>query len=206
MPLGEALLVIAAGLILLTAAAIWRSFRRQHTEQLRRRYGEEYARVLAAAASRSRGEPAASMRNSHPSAVRIRPVVPTEAASIQREWAEITNHFSHHPEEALRRADQLIGRIMTMRGFSTGDSRQRYEDLTVDHGVAAQLYRAAHDVVLRLERGAASQDDMRRAMQHYERVVDELLRADVRAAPSVPAPKGDRSQRGFSPRQAAARS
>jgi hypothetical protein len=55
------------------------------------------------------------------------------------------------------------------------DFDQRVADISVDHPVVVENYRAAHDIALRHTRGQASTEDLRKAMVHYRTLFDELL-------------------------------
>jgi len=59
------------------------------------------------------------------------------------------------------------------------DFDQRTADISVDHPVVVENYRAAHDIALRHSRGQASTEDLRRAMVHYRSLFDELLQESL---------------------------
>ncbi len=65
--------------------------------------------------------------------------------------------------------------VMQARGYPISDFDQRTADISVDHPVVVENYRAAHEIVLRHSRGQASTEDMRKAMVHYRALFDELL-------------------------------
>jgi hypothetical protein len=64
---------------------------------------------------------------------------------------------------------------MRTRGYPVGDFEQRAADISVDHPLVVENYRAAHDIALRHSRGQASTEDLRKAMVHYRSLFDELL-------------------------------
>jgi hypothetical protein len=68
---------------------------------------------------------------------------------------------------------------MKARGYPVADFDQRTADISVDHPVVVENYRAAHDIALRHSRGQASTEDLRRAMVHYRSLFDELLQDSV---------------------------
>jgi hypothetical protein len=55
------------------------------------------------------------------------------------------------------------------------DFDQRAADISVDHPVVVENYRAAHDIALRHNRGQATTEDLRKAMVHYRSLFEELL-------------------------------
>ena len=56
-----------------------------------------------------------------------------------------------------------------------GDFEQRAADISVDHPVVVDEYRAAHSIALRHDRGQASTEDLRKAMVHYRTLFQDLL-------------------------------
>jgi hypothetical protein len=64
---------------------------------------------------------------------------------------------------------------MKARGYPVVDFDQRAADISVDHPVVVENYRAAHEIALRHSRGQASTEDLRKAMVHYRSLFEELL-------------------------------
>jgi hypothetical protein len=74
-------------------------------------------------------------------------------------------------------ADQLLGDVMSTRGYPVGDFEQRAADISVDHPLVLENYRAAHKSALLLQtQGKASTEDLRQAMIHYRTLFEELVR------------------------------
>jgi hypothetical protein len=55
------------------------------------------------------------------------------------------------------------------------DFEQRAADISVDHPLVVENYRAAHAIALRHDSGQASTEDLRKAMVHYRTLFEELL-------------------------------
>ncbi len=72
-------------------------------------------------------------------------------------------------------ADSLVTDVMQARGYPIGEFEQRAADLSVDHPVVVENYRAAHDIAMRHSTGRASTEDLRQAMVHYRVLFQELL-------------------------------
>jgi hypothetical protein len=87
----------------------------------------------------------------------------------------VQSQFVDDPKGSVSRADQLVSELMAARGYPMADFEQRVEDISVDHPVVVQNYRAAHDIALRHSRGQASTEDLRKAMVHYRSLFEELL-------------------------------
>ena len=54
------------------------------------------------------------------------------------------------------------------------DFEQRSLDISVDHPLVVEHYRAGHEIALRHAQGRASTEDMRQAMLHYRTLFNEL--------------------------------
>jgi hypothetical protein len=72
---------------------------------------------------------------------------------------------------------------MSKRGYPMSDFEQRAADISVDHPLVLDNYRAAHQSALRQTRGQASTEDLRQAMIHYRTLFDELLAESEQARP-----------------------
>jgi hypothetical protein len=79
------------------------------------------------------------------------------------------------PAGAVAEADQLVGDVMSTRGYPIGEFEQRAADISVDHPMVLANYRAAHEIAVSLSRGEASTEDLRRAMIHYRSLFEELV-------------------------------
>ena len=76
----------------------------------------------------------------------------------------------------MTEADQLLGDVMSTRGYPMGDFEQRAADISVDHPLVLDNYRAAHQGAMRQTRGEASTEDLRKAMLHFRTLFEELIR------------------------------
>ena len=64
---------------------------------------------------------------------------------------------------------------MQARGYPIGEFEQRAADISVDHPLVVDNYRAAREIALRHSRGQASTEDLRKAMVHYRSLFEDLL-------------------------------
>jgi hypothetical protein len=64
---------------------------------------------------------------------------------------------------------------MSTRGYSVSDFEQRSADISVDHPLVVENYRAAHEIAVRHAIGSAGTEDLRQAMIHYRTLFDELV-------------------------------
>jgi hypothetical protein len=83
--------------------------------------------------------------------------------------------FVDSPGGAVTDADQLLGDVMSTRGYPMSNFEQRAADISVDHPLVLDNYRAAHQTALRQTRGQASTEDLRQAMIHYRTLFEELV-------------------------------
>jgi hypothetical protein len=130
-------------------------------------------------------------------ALDIRPLTPGDRSRYAEEWRRLQARFVDEPAPAIDGADRLIGDVMQHRGYPVGDFERRAQDLSVNHPVVVQHYRAANALAARRREGHASTEDLRQAMVHYRALFEELL-ADSPAKPPTtkPARTGGRVQTG----------
>ncbi|GAA3788373.1 hypothetical protein GCM10022600_06000 [Qipengyuania pelagi] len=166
-------LLVVIAVVIALFAVVWFVMRRRKTAHLRDKFGEEYDRTVDSTGGRSSAERNLEERERRVAEFDIRPLTPAERDRFGDEWREVKMLFVDSPPEAVLRADRLLGTMMEARGFPVGDFDRRYEDLTVDHGAVAKHYRDAHDIAEK--RGDATTEEMRRAINHYEKLFEELV-------------------------------
>ncbi len=163
-------LVLAAGLV----AFLW--YRKRRTARLRTQFGgAEYARAIAKGGSRSQAEAALQGRTERVEGLRIRPLAAPDRARFLSSWREIQSRFVDGPGGAVMAADQLLGDVMSTRGYPLDGFDQRAADISVDHPVVLENYRTAHDIAIRQTRGQAGTEDLRQAMIHFRTLFEELV-------------------------------
>jgi hypothetical protein len=64
---------------------------------------------------------------------------------------------------------------MRARGYPVGDFEQRAADISVDHPIVVENYRAARAIALANERGEAGTEELRQAIVHYRVLFEDLL-------------------------------
>ena len=162
-----ALFVVVATIIILN---------RRRTERLRKQFGPEYDRTVAElGGKRGKAEDRLAERSERVQKLAIRPLSSTERARYVDEWGRVQAHFVDAPAGAVTEADQLLGDVMAACGYPVGEFEQRAADISVDHPVVAQNYRAAHEIALRQASGRATTEDLRRAMIHYRALFEDLV-------------------------------
>jgi len=173
-------------IVLMAAAsiAIVLSFRKRRTEKLRTQFGgAEYTRAVTEGGSRRQAEAVLDKRSERVERLHIRPLAPGDRARFVESWGRVQARFVDGPGSAVTDADQLLGDVMSTRGYPVSDFEQRVADISTDHPLVLDNYRAAHHTAVRQTRGLASTEDLRQAMIHYRTLFEELIREPAVASP-----------------------
>lgn len=165
------LIVIAA----VVAALMYLIVRKRRSQTLRAQFGPEYDRVVQHEGNVQKGERLLGFRQKHRKTLDIRPLSAETQARFSSRWSEVQAKFVDDPSAAVARADDLITEVMQARGYPTTDFTQRAADISVDHPVVVENYRAAHEIAERRSLGKATTEDLRQAMVHYRALFSELL-------------------------------
>jgi hypothetical protein len=72
-------------------------------------------------------------------------------------------------------ADELVKTIMRQRGFPVDDFEQRVAEIAADHPDVVDNYRAAWAIAERNRQGLCATEELRKALLHYEALIEELL-------------------------------
>jgi len=175
------MLVVVIGAIAFAAAFGFFVARKRRSQRLRERFGPEYDRVVSKEGEVSRAEGVLAMRAKRREKFELRPLTAPMRSDFSDRWSAVQAQFVDDPKGAVSGADQLVSELMKTRGYPVVDFDQRAADISVDHPVVVENYRAAHAIALRQSRGQASTEDLRKAMVHYRSLFGELL------ADSIPA-------------------
>ena len=161
--------------IAIVAVAAFVYLRRRRSEGLRSKFGPEYYRALKENRNRSHAEAALEERAKRVERLQIRPLGREDAARFTEAWHKVQARFVDDPAGAVTDADQLLGEVMSTRGYPVSDFNQLAADISVDHPRVVENYRAAHEIALRHARGEASTEDLRQAMLHYRTLFLDLV-------------------------------
>jgi len=170
-----AIATIVVGVII-AAIAVRLSLRKRRTERLRTQFGgSEYDRAVKEDGSRRLAEAGLDERTARVESLNIRPLAEGDRARFLESWRRVEARFVDGPGGAVTEADQLLGDVMSTRGYPVSDFEQRSADISVDHPLVLENYRTAHDIALRQRKGQASTEDLRQAMIHYRTLFEELV-------------------------------
>jgi hypothetical protein len=172
----QIIIVIAVVAVVFAGIAIWGFTRKRRTGRLRTQFGSaEYTRALKEGGSRRKAEAALDGRAERVEALQIRPLAPGDRARFVESWGRVQAQFVDGPGGAVTEADRLLGDVMFKRGYPVSNFEQRAADISVDHPLVLENYRAAHQTALRQMQGQASTEDLRQAMIHYRTLFEELV-------------------------------
>jgi hypothetical protein len=173
---------IVVVLLIIGLALLWR---RQQTAQLQSRFGPEYVRAVEDAGGQREAEAALQTRAARVRKYDLRQLTAEDQRRFVESWQYVQAKFVDDPSAAAQSADDLLGEVMSARGYPAAALDQRLEDLSVDHGEAVQNYRVARDILQKHGRGDAGTEDLRQAMIHYRTLFEDLL-GEPAAANSAP--------------------
>jgi hypothetical protein len=168
------LICVLIGIAILGIAAFF-FLRKRRTEGLRTQFGPEYDRALQESGDRRHAEARLEERKERVEHFKIQPLTPGDSARFTESWRRIQARFVDDPNGAVTEADQLLGDVMSTRGYPVSDFEQRTADISVDHPRVVENYRAAHEIALRHAQGKASTEDLRQAMIHYRTLFVDLV-------------------------------
>jgi hypothetical protein len=172
------LIIIIGSVIVVAIVAIAAisSLRKRRSAKLRARFGgAEYDRALEKDGSRKHAEAGLEKRTDRVESLHIRPLGPGDRARFAESWRRVQARFVDSPGGAVTEADQLLGDVMSTRGYPVSDFEQRAADISVDYPLVLENYRSAHGIAVRQTHGQASTEELRQAMIHYRTLFEELV-------------------------------
>jgi hypothetical protein len=170
------IIVIAVAAVVVVVLGIALSVRKSRTERLRTRFGSaEYNRAVTEGGDQRKAEAALNERTVRVERLHIRPLGAGDRTRFIESWARVQARFVDGPGSAVTDADQLLTDVMSTRGYPISDFEQRAADISVDHPLVLENYRAAHQSALRQSKGEADTEDLRQAMIHFRTLFEELV-------------------------------
>jgi hypothetical protein len=168
-------IVIAVAAVVALAVVVWTAIRTNRTKQLHEQFGSEYDRVAADAPTKRDAESELRERRRRREQFDIRPLSEEERERFRSRWLAIQAEFVDDPSSSVAKADSLIQNVMRARGYPVDDFDTRAADLSVDHPDVVENYRAGHGIAVAHERGNAGTEELRKAVQHYRALFEELV-------------------------------
>jgi hypothetical protein len=168
------LMVVIVAALAVFGAVVW-YMNRQRSLHLRDKFGPEYERTRAEAKDVRQAEATLAAREKRVEQFHIRPLTADETTRFAEVWRHVQTLFVDDPKGAVGEADHLVNEVMTARGYPVADFHQRAADISVDHPVVVEHYRAAKAIADRNKTGSASTEDLRNAVIHYRALFEDLL-------------------------------
>src|ERR1700757_3719247 len=165
--------------VIAVVAVVLFYLRTQRSRRLRERFGPEYERAISEAGS-ALGEAKLEKLEKR---VKKYDIHPLESAARDRyieQWRLVQARFVDDPNATVDEADRLLGEVMAARGYPVSDFEQQAADLSVNHALVIEHYRAGHAIALRHARGQASTEDLRQALVNYRALFRELVDESAR--------------------------
>jgi hypothetical protein len=166
-----AIVVVVLVLLVLLALVLRMQTRRRHLQD---RFGPEYDRTVQERENRLDAEKELAGREKRYSELEIRPLAPDVRDTYANDWRRVQEQFVDAPNAAVSEADQLVTALMKDRGYPTEGYEQQLADLSVVHARTLEHYRLAHEINVRPEHDAST-EDLRNAMVHYRALFEDLL-------------------------------
>jgi len=167
-------IILALVVIVVVGGIVWMMMQRR-SEELRKRFGPEYDRVITERGDARQAESELAARQKRVERLDLHSLDPAERERFIDAWQSTQSHFVDAPTEAIKDADRLVSEVMRARGYPVGDFEQRAADISVDHPVVVENYRAARAIALANERGEAGTEELRQAIVHYRALFEDLL-------------------------------
>jgi hypothetical protein len=182
----EMISIAALAVVLIVAIAAFLVYRKRRTNRLRAQFGgAEYARTVKQDGSRRHAEAGLEDRSQRVEGLHVRPLGAADRTRFLESWLGVQSRFLDGPAGAVAEADQLLGDVMSARGYPVSNFEQRAADISVDHPGVLENYRTAHEIALRQTLGKANTEDLRQAMVHYRSLFDELVNQSERPLAGV---------------------
>ena len=168
------LIAIVAVAVILVAFVAWLAWSANQSKRLKQRFGPEYDAVVGRV-GKAKAEAELKRREKRVKSFEIVPLASADAARFSQAWTRIQGSFVDDPKGVLIEADRLVRELLAKRGYPVADFELRAADISVDHPIVVNNYRAAQRIVSLDQRGEASTEDLRKAVVHFRALFDELL-------------------------------
>jgi len=166
--------------IVAIALALWMYLLMYKTRKLRDRFGPEYDRTLQREHGQTRrAETLLDERQKRVGKLNLRPLSPEERERFIAEWRTVQARFVDDPAGAVVQADAVVNRALQAHNYPAADFEQRAADISVEYPDVVEKYRIAHQIATSDPSHTISTEDLRRAMQDYRSLFEELVEAAV---------------------------
>src|SRR5262245_32105741 len=181
MSLTDTQILVLIAIAVLIAAGIAVVVYQRQSRRLHERFGPEYDRTVQELGSKTKAEAELRAREKRVNKLHIVRLSSADVTHFSQQWRDVQGRFVDNPQRAVVLADRLVKELMNKRGYPMGDFERRAADISVDHPIVVDNYRAAQSIVTRNDKDT---EMLRRALVHYRALFDDLLEVntDKRAA------------------------
>ena len=154
------------------------------SKRMRRAYGREYDRLYSAYGDDTAVEQEIGRRERARRELEITEIAPQARDRLEAGWVNAQAAFVDDPGGSARRAEQLIGEALAVRGYPAEDAERQLALASVDHPRSLSLFRDGHELLQRSNTGAPdvdSTEQLRQAMLNFRAFFDDLVGADSSA-------------------------
>jgi hypothetical protein len=173
------LAVLLAIAVIAIVAGVWFYYQRTSSKRLQERFGPEYDRTVERLNNRDDAEKELRAREARVTRFKIAALSKEDSRRYHDKWIAVQAQFVDEPKVAVSEANFLIQEVMRRRGYPVSDFEQSAADLSVEHPVVVENYRAAYAIAERNKRGAADTEELRRAFVSYRALFGDLLDIDL---------------------------
>src|SRR6202790_254843 len=147
-------LIIGLVAIVVAGIATMLFMRKRRSARLRTQFGgPEYTRTVREGGNQRRAENKLEKRAERVESFHIRALAPADHARFMESWRKVQGRFVDSPGGAVTEADHLLGDVMSLRGYPVSEFEQRAADISVDHPLVMENYRAGHGIAVRQTNG-----------------------------------------------------
>ena len=161
---------------------------RNDSKRMQRTYGREYDRLYALHADHAVVEQEFGRREQARRDLEITEISREDRDRLGAGWASAQARFVDDPGGAARRAEQLIGEALAVRGYPGGDPEEQLALSSVDHARALAEFRDGHELMQRSQTGAPGVDateQLRQAMLRFRVFFEDLAGTSTQASNPV---------------------
>jgi len=167
--------LVIVGAIVVVAAIVAIFVMRQRSVRLQKRFGPEYRRAVQETGSKYRAEAKLEKLEKRVKGYHIRPLSEDERVQYRSAWRVIQNRFVDDPALALQQADELVREVMGACGYPLTTFEDQAAELSVDHPMVVENYRAGHAIAVRQSRNEASTEEIRKALICYRTLFNDIV-------------------------------
>lgn len=176
---GWILIAVAVVLVGVAVGAAAAGSRRKRTERLKDHFGPEYERTVSLTGEPKEAEKELAARERTRKKLDIHPLPAASLNGYVTRWRAVQTAFVDHPASAVGEADILVTEVMRERGYPVDDDfEQEAANISVDHPMVVNNYRAAHDIYLSQQQGDVGTEAQRQAFVHYRALFEKLLETE----------------------------